>query len=306
MLDLSRQIALPTAVEAMSYSLEMSKLPTDFEGLWSHLVRVLSASLRSFHAASGAEAMVWMDLTEWMNRRKQPALLLAVYICTDARASKRDLASLEPALAGSGLKWAVDGVMRRPRSARPVLVTVGGRAAQIWIDRRGRQVAYGIVMGRGAERIGWRTHVRAEATEADFIPELTHVIGHLSVADPEQRRRIERMKLVFAHAVAHRIMLADGVLEHGEETFLLTRFPEERLVQLGLGPEVREKALAEAEAELSSLLGHHEKLALLSTFYAACYADGRIEVRELRVLKEAATVLGLEPVDVSGYLQRLW
>ena len=45
---------------------------------------------------------------------------------------------------------------------------------------------------------------------------------------------------------------------------------------------------------------------MLSIFYAACYADGRLEVRELRVLREAAEALGLGREEVMRYLERLW
>lgn len=293
-------------MEAMSYSLDTSRLPKDFDGLWDHIIRVVSSSLRNFHEVSGADAMVWFDLTEWVTRSKRPTLLLAVYFCTDARARKEDLNAFEPALGASGLPWAVDGVMVRPRKARPVLVTVEGEPAHIWIERPEHKEAFTLMMGAEAERVTWRTHRLQGDVEAAFLPEMGHVIGRLSVPDPSERARVDRLKLVFAHSVAHRIVEADGVVDEGEAAFLQSRFPPERLAALELGPEQREEALAEAEAELATLLGHHEKLALLSTFYAACYADGRLEVRELRVLKEAAAVLGLERDEVVGYLQRLW
>ena len=54
------------------------------------------------------------------------------------------------------------------------------------------------------------------------------------------------------------------------------------------------------------MLGYHEKLGLLSTFFAACYADGKVAVQELRALREVSSALGLENADVVKYLQRLW
>lgn len=300
---MSQELSVARASESVSYSLDTSKLPRSFDGLWEHILRVLGASLRNFHKQSGADALCSLDLTQWWDRSKQPTLLLAVYFSTDARASRDDLAAFEPALAGSGLAWSVDGVMKRPRTARPVLAIVDGELVQVWLRRPDGVVAYGLAF---AEQVGWRRHVAEQAEPMDFLAEAGHAVCRLATPNPDERRRVERLKLVFAHSVATRIVQADGVIDDGEQQFLTERFPEQRLAELGVDGDARAAVLAEAEQQLAGLLGHHEKLGLLSTFYAACYADGRLEVRELRVLKEAAEVLGLDRSEVSAYLQRLW
>jgi uncharacterized tellurite resistance protein B-like protein len=53
-------------------------------------------------------------------------------------------------------------------------------------------------------------------------------------------------------------------------------------------------------------LGHHDKLAMIGLFFSACYSDGSLDAREMRVLKEAGEMLGLTTREVVDYLQRFW
>ena len=54
------------------------------------------------------------------------------------------------------------------------------------------------------------------------------------------------------------------------------------------------------------MLGHHDKLAMIGLFFSACYSDGTLDAREMRVLKDAADALGVERERVVQYLQRFW
>jgi len=92
-----------------------------------------------------------------------------------------------------------------------------------------------------------------------------------------------------------------------EQQFLAQAFPHDEREELWLADqEELAQQFAYAEVELPALLSHHEKLAMLSTFYAACAADGEVHPDELRVLKHACATLGLEDRDVESKLQQLW
>ncbi len=100
---------------------------------------------------------------------------------------------------------------------------------------------------------------------------------------------------------------ADGRVVDDERAFVLRTFPAEELEARWLDdPAVRDPLAERAATELAHMLGYHEKLALLSTFFAACYADGQVAVQELRVLKEASEALGLDREEVVEYLRRMW
>ena len=302
-MNLGPRIDLPSSREAVSFSVDVQRLPRDFDGLWHHLLRVVSASAEGFASNSGEDVLAWLDITRWWNRQKQPTVLLALYFCTDGRVTAEQLQAFEPSLAASGIPWSVDGVMHRPRSARPVLAVVGGAPHRVWVPREEGHVANSLAIG---ESIEWHTHGESEPDDGRFLGQFVHSPGQLSQQGSSARAHIERMKFCYAHSVAMRIIEADGVLDEGELEFLRQRFPGERLVELGLEGPAGAAVLEEARATLRDLLGYHEKLGMLSIFYAACYADGRLEVRELRVLREAAEALGLGREEVMRYLERLW
>ena len=92
-----------------------------------------------------------------------------------------------------------------------------------------------------------------------------------------------------------------------EEQFMRTVFPEALFQQLGIGlVEIRQEWLEEAVRVLPGVLGQHDKLAMVGLFFSACYSDGSLDAREMKVLKEAGEVLGLTRQEVVKYLQRFW
>ena len=116
-----------------------------------------------------------------------------------------------------------------------------------------------------------------------------------------------QLKLAFAYRVAERVVEADGQVLDDERAFLMRTFPAEQLEELWLDDlGLRDQLAERAETELRDLIGYHEKVGLLSTFFAACLADGSIAVQELKVLKEASQTLGLDKTEVVNYLQKLW
>ena len=45
---------------------------------------------------------------------------------------------------------------------------------------------------------------------------------------------------------------------------------------------------------------------MVGLFFSACYSDGNLDAREMRVLKEAGEALGLTRQEVAAYLERFW
>ena len=45
---------------------------------------------------------------------------------------------------------------------------------------------------------------------------------------------------------------------------------------------------------------------MIGLFFSACYSDGALDAREMRVLREAGESLGMETRDVARYLERFW
>ena len=115
------------------------------------------------------------------------------------------------------------------------------------------------------------------------------------------------MKLAFARHYSELIVRADGEVARDEADFLASVFPRELMEQFGLhtDEEVR-RSHEEACKQLPVLLGHHEKLGLVGLFFSASHSDGQVSAVEMKVLKEAATILGLEGHEVVDYLARIW
>jgi uncharacterized tellurite resistance protein B-like protein len=84
-------------------------------------------------------------------------------------------------------------------------------------------------------------------------------------------------------------------------------FPDDLMARLGLEDDAAcDEYLQAAYEELPALLGYHDKLGLIGLFFSACYSDGSLDAREMRVLKEAGEALGLTREEVVKYLRRFW
>lgn len=303
MFELQGEIEVPRSRDAVAFSFITNRVSDSVDGLWLHLMRVFSASLEAFSVSVGSDALCCVELSVGWDRKKRPATILAVYFSTDGLVTREAMAALEPALAGSGLPWSVDGVLRRSRAARPILATNEGALVQIWQDFEGEFVTSSVSFGQSA---GWALHHLSTGSEDDFLPGLRHASCRLARRHDSERHALERLKVGFGYAVAHEIIEADGVIEASEIRFVDENFPPAMLCRFGINDENYLEVRAEAEPVLAAELGHHEKLALLSLFYSACYADGRIELSELTALRSAAEAIGLERGEVAAYLQRLW
>ena len=115
------------------------------------------------------------------------------------------------------------------------------------------------------------------------------------------------MRLAFAMHFCDRVVRADGVVHVEEAEFVANVFPADLVRRLGLDAEAtRAEHLRAALEVLPQRLGHHDKLGLVGLLFSACYSDGTLDAREMRVLKEAGEALGLTKEHVVKYLRRFW
>ena len=271
---------------------------------WLEVQGLLVGGLEQFERDSGLAAMgsfSWRVATDRKNRRK--AMVLALYVF-DGPATAAHLRILETHMEGSPVAWGHSHIERLPPNCCHSLLCAGGRLHQLWDTGSGaarvRELA---LVDRGVVIL----EKTSESVEArDFLPGVTHVKGRPAGMD-DQDTELERMRLVFSRHFAQRIIEADGRLREEELVFMDTVFPDHLLKSLDLDDDrVAQEWLEEALRRLPAGLGHHDKLALVGLFFSACYSDGSLDTREMRVLREAGEALGLTAREVGRYLERFW
>jgi uncharacterized tellurite resistance protein B-like protein len=178
-------------------------------------------------------------------------------------------------------------------------------------------VAHALVSADGGEAYVRRLRLRGAKIRPEQVPladvgpdvlpdELPRVRG-IPPGYGEADRESERMRLAFAMHFTRRIVEADGVVREGEEEFVSNVFPTDLVNRLGLDDDgVRAEYFEAAGEALRNQLGHHDKLGLVGLFFSACYSDGSLDAREMRVLREAGEMLGLTREEVVKYLRRFW
>ena len=115
------------------------------------------------------------------------------------------------------------------------------------------------------------------------------------------------MRLAFALQFTRRIVEADGVVREREAEFFDAVFPRDLVLRLGLDDaSTQAEYFDAARVELPRTLGHHDKLGLVGLFFSACFSDGSLDAREMRILKDAGEALGLTREQVVKYLRRFW
>lgn len=268
--------------------------------------QTLALALQAFHTRSDADAAVWIAAQPWTDAQKRASTLVSVHFGTDAPVQPDVLWAFEGPLVAAGTRWSRDGIHPLPDTAEPTLAIHRGRLVQLWVqDDAGVVVHASVVAAGNRARIQHRR--MADARPEHFVEWVKHALCEYQQRAAAAQRHRDALKLAFAMSVAERVVKADGVVDEQELAFLARAFPRERIEELWLDDKrLRRDLEVQARKELPSLLGYHEKLALLSTFFAACYADGRLEVRELEVLREASAQLGLQREDVVAHLKRLW
>ena len=271
---------------------------------WTDVERIAARCLDRFHTSSGLSALVcfsWRVAVDRKNK-KTPQLLMVFVI--DGPASAADIFALEDEVRGTAVLWSDSQVERLPANAVLCLMIEQEQLYQLWESGSGRPVARQLSLGD--QSVGIVEQSPEGVTGDDFLPGVRHVR-----ARPPQHEdhdaEIERMRLAFAYHYARCIVEADGEVLEEEEVFIKTVFPSHLMRRLGLDDEAEAKACFSLSLEhLPVALGHHDKLAMVGLFFSACYSDGRLDAREMRVLRQAGEALGLTRHEVAGYLERFW
>lgn len=274
---------------------------------WASLARDVIGATRGFHAACGLvvhAGWAWRVALDRKNRRHVQLLLWVVFDGPSTGEQfdllERDVRSAIPG-AGAGC------IERVPVNGAGVVVWKDGVAHWPWhppTERGGEPHAVSLQWAEDHLRAVELTPSRATA---DDVPE---ELVPILVTEPEYGEaqiEDERLRLAFAMHHTNAIVAADGIVQDRESTFVSNLFPTDLVRALGLeSDDARARAFASAKTELPKRLGHHDKLALIGLFFSACYSDGTLDAREMRVLKDAGEQLGLTKEEVVKYLRRFW
>lgn len=294
-----RRISLPLSREALTFSVDVRRLAGEDPWRWEGVLRLGGRALAAGLKAD-ATASAWVACLPWTDRKHEETEILTLSLATDQALTREQVGALCRPILRAGRGWSLDGVVSLPSGAFPVLVS-DGEIYRTWKkDYEGLHRLAIPVLGPPSQtaRLG-------EGDPPDGPEEFANAFADTGT-DPGLGQERERLKLAFATRVARAITSADGVLDNREAAYMAEHFGDDKLARFGLGdPAKLAVAQAEADERLADLLGHHEKLALLSGFFAACWADGNVDVRELRALREATAQLGLHPQEVAGYLLKV-
>ncbi|MCB9670827.1 MAG: TerB family tellurite resistance protein [Alphaproteobacteria bacterium] len=295
------EIALPTNPNCVLYAAPAAQAMD--EG-WTALQRTAWSALEQFYSSCGIDCVAYFGRRSWLDRRNHTVSQLLLMFVMDGPASSSDLQLIEAVFKRSPVQWSVGAMESMPQDAFPSLCVKSGKMYQLWSSIEGRP-RY-LRMKMAGDRLSIVGASEDAVTTADFLPYMKHVVaGRRRVRDEDWR--MERMRIAFAHHYSKAIMEADGVIHADEREFMSRVFPPDVMESMGMSDhEARQVALGEAMEQLPALLGHHDKLAMVGLFFSVCHADGNLDAREMRVLKDAASVLGLDGNEVVAYLTRLW
>lgn len=302
MIALSGEVVLPTNPNAVVF--QCDALDVLGGRPWKQVQRLGLVGLEPFHARSGITAVLgfaWRVNTDRKNRRVPQVLVVNVF---DGAATSADLKSLEDAMRNSSVSWSSAQIERIPQNVALSLMLREGKLLQLWDLGRGEPHVRDLVLGERGVML--RERSPQDVSPDDFLEGVRHVRARPPRFE-DHDADLERMRLVFAKHFAHRIVEADGRVRDEEVVFLDTVFPGHLMHRLGLDDAARADAwFAKACETLPKALGHHDKLAMIGLFFSACYSDGNLDAREMRVLKEAGEALGLSASEVGQYLERFW
>lgn len=295
------EIALPTNPNCVLYAASADDAMRDG---WTKLQRTAWSALEQFYSSCGIDCVAYFGRRSWLDRRNQPTNQLLLMFVMDGPASSEDLELIANVFRQSPVLWSTGAMESMPPDAFPSLCVKSGKMYQLWSTIEG-QPRY-LRMQLTEHRLAIVGASVDAVSGADFLPYMKHVVaGRRRVRDEDWR--MERMRIAFAHHFSRQIMEADGVIHAEEREFMARVFPSDVMESMGMADRAaRKEALEDAMTQLPHLLGHHDKLAMIGLFFGVCHADGNLDAREMRVLKEAASILGLEGNEVVSYLTRLW
>ena len=299
----SERLALPASRECLVISGDASRTIGRPGRSWQDLQRLAAFALQQLFHTGRHDAVAYVADLPFTDQSMRATTLVALYFCTDGALSEEDLKALATPFEkpDRATDWSIDGVHALSDEAFPTLAIHKGALHQLWIDPKDP-----VCVTLSASGLRTRRTIRTfgQSSERDFLQWVKHSV--VKDPPPPRTQERERLKLAFSYRVAQRIVAADGVIDKGEKAFMEKTYLSE-LEEYGLTDERElDRLVVRAETELEQMLGHHEKLALLSRFFATCYSDGKLDVRELKVLKAASASLGLESQTVMQHLQKLW
>lgn len=302
MITLNGEVVLPTNPNAVVF--QADALDVLGGRAWKQVQRLGLVGLEPFHARSGINAVLgfaWRVVADRKNRRIPQVLVVNVF---DGPATSSDLKALEDAMRNSNIAWSSAQIERIPQNCALSLMLREGKLLQLWDVGRGEPHVRDLVMGERGVML--RERSPQDVTPDEFLDGVRHVRARPPRFE-DHDADLERMRLVFAQHFAKRIVEADGRVRDEEVVFLDTVFPGHLMHRLGLDDAARaDHWFGRACEVLPGVLGHHDKLAMIGLFFSACYSDGNLDAREMRVLKEAGEALGLAPTEVGQYLERFW
>lgn len=299
-----REHALPVNPNCVSFAARAAEVLPGRS--WAEVLRLGARAVEPFHRACGLPVLVGFSWRVALDRKNHRFTQLTAYFVFDGPATAAHLDTLEAAVAAAHPAFSHGSIERVPATGASALLACDGVVHGLW----GRDVAGGEPWLRKLDwqdgRIQPRIVPASEATAAEVVEELPQVIG-VPARYGDADRESERMRLAFARHFAQRIVEADGVVQEAEAEFMANVFPPDLRVRLGLqDPALEAEYLEAARERLPHQLGHHDKLGLVGLFFSACYSDGSLDAREMKVIKDAGEVLGLSREEVVKYLRRFW
>ncbi len=273
---------------------------------WADLVRLALGPALALHHHSGLPVLAGWSWRVALDRKNRRSVQLVLWFAFDGPATSSHLDALEQAVHAAIPGASSAGIERCPVNGANAVLVRDGRAAVPWLLPEDDDEPQLLVIEWEGSRLRPRVIRRTEATDALVPKELPGVIGVAPPYGPEEQEH-ERMRLAFAMHFCDRVVRADGVVHADEAEFVANVFPPDLVKRLGLDAEgTRAEHLRAALEVLPQRLGHHDKLGLVGLLFSACYSDGTLDAREMRVLKDAGEALGLTKEHVVKYLRRFW
>lgn len=296
------EIPIPSNPNAVVFATDAARL--FHERSWPAMQALAAKVALPVSESSGLPVLVGFAWRAMLDRKNRTQLQGLLYAMMDGPLTREQLAALELSVEDLDLGFCAPCIERMPPTAAHAVLAAEGRSYGLLFWEEGGNPAIRALSLEGGRVVA--SHTPVEDTTDGTIGELPHAIAIPSPYGPEEQES-ERMRLSYALGITERIIAADGKVDPEETAWVVELFPPDLLARLGLSdPAVRAEYFEAARTTLPSSLGHHDKLALVGLFFSACFSDGRVDAREMRVLKDAAEQLGLTKEEVVKYLQRFW
>lgn len=298
------EVPLPDSPNALVFAMGAA---ARLEGrTWASLVRDAVEATRAFHATSGLTTSAGWSCRVSLDRKNHRLHQLLLWVVIEGRCTAADLGALEREVRARFPESGDGSIERLPPNLAHAVLWRGGVASFPWFPAGRRPEPWCVVLTLAEGGVRPVAVARGRAT-ADLVPpELPTVIGVIPPPTAEEQE-VARLRVAFAMHFTDAVVAADGVVQERESAFVANLYPPDFVSAIGLDdPAVRAACRREAATRLRDCLGHHDKLALLGLLFSACFSDGTLDAREIRVIKDAGEELGLTKREVVDYLRRLW